>query len=125
MAQSPVFMNAVDETSAEIDNWVAECRAYAQAMDSRVSSGLASVMGKFELGVSGIEDVEKMKQEYDDITDDEEMDKKAANCALVKEAKRISTRLLYTAAEEMEGEEEGEQDFILQAMGMQSSRCGF
>lgn len=77
-------------------------------MDSRVSSGLASVMGKFELGVSGIEDVEKMKQEYDDITDDEEMDKKAANCALVKEAKRISTRLLYTAAEEMEGEEEGE-----------------
>ena len=62
LAQSPAFTNAIDEASAEFGDWVAECRAYAAALESRVSSGLADVMGKYSLGVSGIVKVENEEE---------------------------------------------------------------
>ena len=33
LTQSPAFMNATDEATAEYGDWVAECRAYAKSMD--------------------------------------------------------------------------------------------
>ena len=54
----------MDEASAEYGDWVSECRVYAAAMESRVSAGLADVIGKYSLGVTGIVQVEDLKEQY-------------------------------------------------------------
>ena len=43
---------------------------YADTMGEKVSTGLADIMGKYSLGVKGIEDVEELKQAYEDAPDD-------------------------------------------------------
>lgn len=77
LIQSPAFINTPDKASAEFGDWVAECRGYTGAMESRVSCGLAEVMGKFALGLLGIVGVETLKIEYHQIPNSDEVDKKS------------------------------------------------
>ena len=89
LAQSPAFNNAVEEAAAEYGDWVSECRAYAQAMESRVSAGLADVIGKYSLGVTGIVKVEELKEQYDETQD--EVEKRALARKMIKKAKASIT----------------------------------
>ena len=96
LAQSPAFNNTVDKASAEYGDWVSECRAYVQAMESCVSVGLVDVIGKYSLGVTGITQVEELKEQYEDAND--EVERRALARKMIKKAKAVSLKLFRQGA---------------------------
>lgn len=94
LAGSPAFAGTEDEARAEFGDWVAECQAYAQAINSRVSSGIATVLGKFSAGVTGIESVEQIKEEFDNVSEENELERKSVARRLIRAAKKVSMSLL-------------------------------
>ena len=81
LAVSPAFIGAVDEATSEF----ADCQTFAAALNERVTSGVADVVGKFSAGVEGISEVEQLREVCDQVLDDDIPGKKAAARNLIKQ----------------------------------------
>jgi len=78
LAESPAFTGADGKAEGEFGDWVAECRAYADAVKAKVEVGLASVIGKYSAGVKSLEELEQMHVEFDRMDPADSVGRKVA-----------------------------------------------
>lgn len=107
LAQSPTFTSAVDEASGEYGEWVQERRTYEESSQTKLTFGLAGVMGMYYDGIERIQELEARQQEFDQISEGDILAKKQAARELIRHAVKISREIMKEEEDDDDGKEYG------------------